>query len=196
MAKPIERLIHELVKFPGVGEKTAVRFAFHVLREQADFAKSLAQALIDVKERVRLCSTCCALTEDDPCPLCRDPKRDTRVICVVEDPSAMLAIEKTHAYRGRYHVLHGALSPLDNIGPDDIRIAELLRRLEQGNVDEVVLATDMNVEGEATALYLTRLIKPTGIKITRLSSGIPVGGDLEYIDATTLTRAFEDRRAL
>lgn len=196
MAKPIERLIHELVKFPGVGEKTASRFAFHVLREHSDFARGLAQALIDVKERVRLCSTCCALTEEDPCLTCRDSKRDTRVICVVEDPSAMLALEKTHMYHGRYHVLHGALSPLDGIGPDDIRIAELLRRLEQGNIDEVVLATDMNVEGEATALYLTRLIKPTGIKVTRLSSGIPVGGDLEYIDATTLTRAFEDRRAL
>ena len=134
MAKPIDRLVHELTKLPGVGEKTAVRFAFHVLRQESNFARDLAQALVDVKEKVHLCSVCFALTEESPCHICRDPKRDTNVICVVEDPSDLLAIERTSSYRGRYHVLHGVLSPLDGIGPDDVRIAELLRRLESGNI--------------------------------------------------------------
>lgn len=193
---PIDRLVHELAKLPGIGEKTATRLAFFILRQPGEYANALSRALIDVKEKVRLCSHCLNLTEHDPCTLCLDISRDDSSICVVEDPTDMMAIERVHAFRGRYHILHGALSPLANVGPDDIKIAELLKRLEQGTTKEVIIATNPNVEGEATALYLTKLIKPTGIKMTRLASGIPVGGDLEYIDASTLTRAFEDRREL
>lgn len=191
---PIDRLVHELAKLPGIGERTAQRLAFHILRQPGEYATALSGALLDVKEKVRLCSACMNLTEEDPCHLCRDARRTTSVICVVEDPSDVMAVERTHAFRGCYHVLHGALSPLDNIGPDDIKIAELVRRLGGGEVEEVIVATNANVEGEATALYLSRIIKPTGIRITRLASGIPVGGDLEYIDASTLSRALEERR--
>lgn len=193
---PIDRLIHELAKLPGIGERTATRLAFFILREPNEYARALAQAITDVKERVRLCSECMDLTERDPCATCSDPRRSSDAICVVEEPSDVLAVERTHAFTGRYHILHGALSPLDGVGPDDIKIAELLRRLERGGVREVIVATNANVEGEATALYLSRLIKPTGIKLTRLASGIPVGGNLEYIDASTLSRAFEERREL
>ena len=193
MVNSIQKLIHEFSKLPGIGEKTALRFAFHLLRQQPQYAEDLARAILEVKERVRLCSICCALTDVDPCPICHDPKRDEMLLCVVEDPSDMLAIEKTRVFRGRYHVLHGALSPLEGIGPDDLRIRELLARLERRTMSEVGIATNINLEGEATALYLTRLLRPTGIKLTRLASGVPVGGDLEYIDATTLTRAFEER---
>lgn len=193
---PIDRLIAELKRLPGVGERTATRLAFFILRESGDYAKSLARAITDVKERVHLCSECQNLTESDPCETCRDPRRDKDVICVVEEPSDQLALEKTHAYRGRYHILHGAVSPLDGIGPDDIKITKLIGRLKAGGVREVIIATNANVEGEATALYLTELIRPMGMKLTRLASGIPVGGNLEYIDASTLTRALEDRREL
>lgn len=193
---PIDRLVHELAKLPGIGERTATRLAFFILRQPGEYAQALTQAIVDVKERVRLCSECMNLTEADPCETCRDPRREGEVICVVEEPSDVLAVERTHAFRGRYHILHGSLSPLDGIGPDDLKIAELLRRLEGGNVREVIVATNANVEGEATALYLSRLIKPTGIKLTRLASGIPVGGNLEYVDASTLSRAFEERREL
>lgn len=189
-------MVHELAKLPGIGEKTATRLAFFILREPSQYSRNLSQALIDVKEKVRLCSSCLNITESDPCSICRDARRDDGAICVVEDPTDMMAIEKTHAYRGRYHILHGALSPLSGVGPEDIKIAELLSRLENKSVEEVIIATNPNVEGEATALYLTKLIKPTGLKLTRLASGIPVGGDLEYIDASTLTRAFEERREL
>jgi recombination protein RecR len=195
-ASPIDRLVHELAKLPGIGEKTATRLAFFVLRQPSQYARDLSRALVDVKEKVRLCSSCLNLTEHDPCDQCRDTRRDDSIICVVEDPTDMMAIEKTHAYRGRYHILHGALSPLSGVGPDDIKITELLTRLENQTVRELIIATNPNVEGEATALYLSKLIKPTGLKLTRLASGIPVGGDLEYIDASTLTRAFEDRREL
>ncbi len=193
---PIDRLVHELAKLPGIGERTATRLAFFILRQPGEYARSLSQAVADVKERVRLCSECMDLTEADPCATCRDPRREKDVICVVEEPSDVLAVERTHAFRGRYHILHGSLSPLDGIGPDDLKIAELLRRLEGGGVREVIVATNANVEGEATALYLSRLIKPTGIKLTRLASGIPVGGNLEYIDSSTLSRAFEERREI
>ncbi len=193
---PIDKLVHELSKLPGIGERTATRLAFFILRQPPEYAVSLSSALIDVKERVRLCSICMNITEADPCHTCDDRMRDENVICVVEDPSDMLAVERTHAFKGKYHILHGALSPIDGIGPDDIKIAELIRRLEDCDVTEVILATNPNVEGEATALYLSKLIKPTGIKLTRLASGIPVGGDLEYIDTSTLSRAFEERRAL
>jgi recombination protein RecR len=195
-ANPIDRLVHELSKLPGIGEKTATRLAFFVLRQPMGYARDLSRALVDVKEKVKLCSSCLNLTEHDPCDLCRDARRDEGTICVVEDPTDMMAIENTHAYRGRYHILHGALSPLAGVGPDDIKIAELLSRLESPNVNEVIIATNPNVEGEATALYLSKVIKPSGLKLTRLASGIPVGGDLEYVDASTLTRAFEERREL
>ena len=195
-SSPIDRLVHALAKLPGIGEKTATRLAFFVLREPSQYARDLACALIDVKEKVRLCTSCLNLTERDPCDQCRDTRRDDSIICVVEDPTDMMAIEKTHVYRGRYHILHGALSPLSGVGPDDLKITELLARLESQPVRELIIATNPNVEGEATALYLSKLIKPSGLKLTRLASGIPVGGDLEYIDASTLTRAFEDRREL
>lgn len=191
---PIDRLVHELAKLPGIGERTAARLAFFIMRQPHEFASSLSRAIAEVKEKVRLCSECMNLTETDPCVVCCDTRRNTSAICVVENPSDMMAVERTHSFRGRYHILHGALSPLDGIGPDDLKITELLRRLEHGDVNEVIVATNANVEGEATALYLSKLIKPTGIRITRLASGIPVGGDLEYIDASTLTRAFEERR--
>lgn len=193
---PIDRLVHELAKLPGVGERTATRLAFFVLREPGEYARSLSQAIIDVKERVRLCSECMNLTERDPCATCSDPRRDSECICVVEEPPDVIAVERTQVFRGRYHILHGSLSPLDGTGPDDIKIAELLRRLECGSVREVIIATNANVEGETTALYLSKLIKPTGIRLTRLASGIPVGGNLEYVDASTLSRAFEERRDL
>lgn len=193
---PVDRLVHELAKLPGVGERTATRLAFHILRQPREYALGLAQALTDVKKKVRLCSECMNLTESDPCATCGDPRRDPDVICVVEDPSDVMAVERSHAFRGRYHILHGAISPLDGVGPDDIKVAELIRRLEHGKVREVIIATNASVEGEATALYLTKLIKPTKVKLTRLASGIPVGGDLEYIDASTLSRAFEERREL
>jgi len=193
---PIDRLVHELAKLPGIGERTATRLAFFILRQPDEYARSLSGAVLDVKERVRLCSVCMDLTEADPCSTCSDPRREPDVICVVEEPSDVLAVERTRAFRGRYHILHGSLSPLDGIGPDDLKIAELLRRLEGGAVREVIVATNANVEGEATALYLSRLIKPTGIKLTRLASGMPVGGNLEYVDSSTLSRAFEERREL
>jgi recombination protein RecR len=193
---PINKLVHQLGKLPGIGEKTATRLAHFVLRQPNEYARDLANALVDVKEKVRLCSACLNLTEHDPCELCRDINRDENVICVVEDPTDMMAIEKSHAFRGRYHILHGALSPLSGVGPDDIKIAELISRLETSNTTEIIIATNPNVEGEATALYLSKILKPSGLKLTRLASGIPVGGDLEYIDASTLTRAFEERREL
>jgi len=193
---PIDRLVHELAKLPGVGERTAQRLAFFILRQPGEYAQALSTALVDVKEKVRLCSECMNLTQQDPCHLCSDSRRSHDVICVVEDPSDVMAVERTHTFRGRYHILHGALSPLDNVGPDDIKIAELVRRLEGGEVGEVIIATNANVEGEATALYLSKILKPTGIRITRLASGIPVGGDLEYIDASTLSRALEERREI
>ncbi len=191
---PIDRLIHELAKLPGIGERTATRLAFHLLRESGEAPLALAHALIDVKEKVRLCSECQNLTESDPCALCRDARRTPEIVCVVEDPSDVTAVERTQTFRGRYHILHGALSPLDGIGPERLKIAELMRRLQGGPVNEVIVATNASVEGEATALYLSRLIRPTGIRVTRLASGIPVGGDLEYIDASTLSRALEERR--
>lgn len=193
---PIDRLVHELAKLPGIGERTAQRLAFYILRQPGEYAQALSSALIDVKEKVKLCSACMNLTENDPCHLCSDARRSHGVICVVEDPSDVMAVERTHSFRGQYHILHGALSPLDGVGPDDIKIAELMRRLETEDVEEVIVATNANVEGEATALYLSRLIKPTGIRTTRLASGIPVGGALEYIDASTLSRALEERREI
>jgi recombination protein RecR len=195
-ADPIARLIQQLGKLPGIGEKTATRLAFHVLRAPESLARELAAALLDVKERIRLCATCMNVTEEDPCMLCRDARRDERLICVVAHPTDLLAVERTGGFRGRYHVLHGVLSPLDGIGPDDLRVRELLARLGAGRVDEVIVATSPNVEGEATALYLSRMVKPLGVKVTRIASGVPIGGELEYADGVTITRALESRREM
>ncbi|BDG02547.1 recombination mediator RecR [Anaeromyxobacter oryzae] len=196
VADPIARLVKELAKLPGIGEKTAQRLAFHILKAGPGYAGDLANAIAGVIRDVRLCSSCQTLTDQDPCGICRDPERDARTICVVEGVPDLLAIERTHEYRGRYHVLHGALSPLDGIGPSDLKIRELLVRLEQSPADEIVVATNPDVEGEATALYLTKLLKPLGLKVTRIAQGVPMGGDLEYADQVTLARALAGRREL
>jgi recombination protein RecR len=196
VADPIARLVKELAKLPGIGEKTAQRLAFHVLKAGPAYAGDLAAAIAGVVRDVRLCSSCQTLTDHDPCGICRDERRDPRMICVVEGVPDLVAIERTHEFRGRYHVLHGALSPLDGVGPGDLKIRELLLRLEHQPADEVVVATNPDVEGEATALYLTKLLKPLGIKVTRIAQGVPMGGDLEYADQVTLARALAGRREL
>jgi len=196
VADPIARLVKELAKLPGIGEKSAQRLAFHILKAGPAYAGDLAAAIAGVVRDVSLCSACQTLTDRDPCPICRDERRDPRTICVVEGVPDLLAIERTHEFRGRYHVLHGALSPLDGVGPGDLKIRELLVRLEQAPVEEVILATNPDVEGEATALYLTKLLKPTGMKVTRIAQGVPMGGDLEYADQVTLARALAGRREL
>lgn len=188
------RLLAELQKLPGVGEKTALRLAFHLLKSPENIA-ALADSLGDVLTRVRFCSICFGITEEDPCHICSSD-RDETSLCIVEEPQDLLAVERTRAFRGRYHVLQGALSPLSGVTPDRLRIAELMRRLEEGTVREVVIATNFSVEGEATALYLARQIKPLGIRVTRLAHGIPLGSDLEYVDAATVQRALEGRSEL
>jgi recombination protein RecR len=202
---PIQRLILRLARLPGIGEKTATRLAFHVLRAPEAQARELAQAILEVREKIRLCSVCCTLTEDDPCAVCSDARRDDAVICVVAQPTDLIAVERAGHFRGRYHVLHGVLSPLDGVGPDDLRIGELLRRLsapdapvgaQAAHAREVIIATSPNVEGEATAMYLAKLIKPFGVRVTRIASGVPIGGELEYVDQVTLTRALEGRREM
>lgn len=190
------RLVAELAKFPGIGQKTATRLAFFILRQPAAEAEALAAAIRELKERIGFCSVCFHMTESDPCPLCTDPARDDRLLCVVETPQDLLAIERSRSFRGRYHVLHGALSPLDGIGPEQLRIAELQQRVAQGAVQEVVVATNFSVEGEATALYLARLLRPSGVRVTRLAYGIPMGSDLEFVDEATVNRAVEGRREL
>jgi recombination protein RecR len=190
------RLIEQLTRLPGIGEKTAGRLAFHILRCDRNYAEALAAAVLAVKDETRLCSVCFALTEPDPCPLCTDPTRSSDAICVVEEPSDLLAVERAREFRGRYHVLHGALAPLDGVGPDELKIQPLLVRLRDGTVREVILATNPTAEGEATALYLARLIKPLGLRVTRIAHGIPVGGDLEYVDVMTVGRALEGRREM
>jgi recombination protein RecR len=192
----MSRLIEQLTKLPGIGEKTASRLAFHVLRSERDYAQALAEALLAVKDETRLCSVCFALTESDPCPLCADPRRSAEVICVVEEPADLLAVERAREFRGRYHVLHGTLAPLDGVGPDDLKIQPLLVRLRDAPVREVILATNPTAEGEATALYLAKLLKPLGLKVTRIAHGLPVGADLEYADVMTVGRALEGRREM
>ena len=196
MSDPLTLLVKQLARLPGIGEKTATRLAFHILRSPEEYATELSRAIVDIKQRLRHCSCCFHLTEQDPCALCTDPRRDDLMVCVVAQPQDLIAIDKTGAFRGRYHVLHGVLSPLDGVGPDDLQIAGLLKRLEDGTVQEVIIATSPNVEGDATALYLARLIKPLGIKVTRIASGVPIGGELEYADGVTLNRALESRRDL
>lgn len=192
-APPIVRLVREFQKLPGVGGKTATRFALHVLKAPAGDVEGLARALQDVREKIRPCSVCFQLTEADPCELCTSPRRDRRVVCVVEDQSALIAVEKARTYFGLYHVLGGHLSPLDGIGPEHLKIRELVERVRSQGVTEVVLATNPNVEGEATALYLKRALEALGPRITRIARGVPVGGDLEFADALTLGRAMEGR---
>jgi recombination protein RecR len=195
-AEPIERLINELTKLPGIGRKTAARLAFHILRTPKREAQELARGIMDVKENIQLCSLCFNLTDRNPCGICSDARRTDEVICVVEEPNDLMAIEGTGNFRGKYHVLHGTLSPLEGIGPEDIKAKELLKRLESGKVKEVIMATNPNVEGGATALYLMELIKPLGLKVTRIAYGIPMGGDIEYTDGETLAKALEGRREI
>lgn len=195
-AEPLARLIEELSKMPTVGPKTAQRLAFHILRMAPEDAARLSQAILDAKARIRYCSICFHITDVDPCAICSSPTRARSTICVVEDPRDVLAMERTREYKGLYHVLHGAISPLDGIGPDDLKIAELLRRVEGGAVEEIIVATNPRVEGEATAIYLAKILKPLGLKVTRIAHGLPVGGDLEYADEVTLAKALEGRREM
>lgn len=192
----VQDLIDELGRLPGVGPKSAQRIAFHLLQADPTDVRRLVAALTEVKDKVKFCRVCGNVTEAEECRICRDPRRDLSAICVVEEPKDVVAIEKTNEFRGRYHVLGGAISPIEGIGPDDLRIRELMVRLADGAVTELILATDPNLEGEATATYLARLIKPMGLRVTRLASGLPVGGDLEYADEVTLGRAFEGRRVV
>jgi recombination protein RecR len=197
---PIATLISHLAQLPGIGEKTASRLAFYVIRSPETYARDLAAALIDVKEHIGLCSVCCNLTATDPCSICSSPRRDTHAICVVEGTPDLLAIERTGEFRGHYHVLHGVLRPLEGIGPDEIRIKELVQRVarsgDDGNLSEVIVATNPSTDGETTALYIAKLLRPFDIKVTRIASGIPIGGDLEYIDRVTLGRALTGRQQI
>jgi recombination protein RecR len=192
----VQDLIDELGRLPGVGPKSAQRIAFYLLQADQVDVRRLAQVLIEIKDKVRFCRTCFNVAEADECRICLDPRRDPATLCVVEEPKDVLAVEKTREFRGHYHVLGGAISPIEGIGPDDLRVRELMSRLADGTVTELILATDPNLEGEATATYLARLVKPMEIRVTRLASGLPVGGDLEYADEVTLGRAFEGRRLL
>ena len=193
-AAPVQELIDELGRLPGVGPKSAQRIAFHLLKVTADDAGRLATAITTVKQRIRFCRRCFNVTEDEECGYCADPRRDPTLVCVVEDPRDIVAVERTGEYRGRYHVLGGAINPLEGVGPDQLRVKELLARIEPEGITEVILCTNPNIEGEATAMYLARLLKPLGVRVTRIASGLPVGGDLEYADELTLGRALEGRR--
>lgn len=192
----VQDLIDELGRLPGIGPKSAQRIAFHLLAEDPEDVKRLAEVLLDVKARVKFCSICGNVAQEENCRVCRDPRRSLDTICVVEEPKDVVAVERTREFRGRYHVLGGAINPIAGVGPDDLRIAQLMTRLADGTVTEVILAMDPNVEGEATATYLARMLVPLGLKVTRLASGLPVGGDLEYADEVTLGRAFEGRRQI
>ena len=204
-ASPIARLVQQLGKLPGIGEKTAARLAFHILRASPEDATALAAAIAEVRQKIRFCSLCCDLTETDPCGVCRDARRDAGLVCIVAQPQDVLAIERAGGYHGRYHVLHGVLSPLDGIGPDDLRVTELIRRCGPGGpasaageegVREAILATSTSVEGEATAVYLAKLLRPLGVRTSRIATGVPIGGELEYADQLTLARAIDGRREM
>ena len=195
MIDPIARAVEAFANLPGIGPKTAQRLAFHLLRQPTETARGLAEAIVHMKEAVRFCSACGNVTEADPCGICRSEQRDHQLICVVEDPLAILTIERTRAFKGVYHVLHGALDPLHGVTVEDLKIEELVRRVQSGGVEEVILATNPDVEGDATAGYLERRLAPLGVRVTRLARGLPVGGDLEYADEVTLARALEGRRA-
>lgn len=194
--QPLANLIEELMKLPGVGPKSAQRLAFHLLHASDKDAVGLARAIVTAREKTKQCSVCANLTEEDPCPICRDETRDPTLLCVVEQARDVVAMEKTREFKGRYHVLNGAISPMDGVGPDQLTFGLLLARLQDGAIKEVVVATNPNVEGEATALYLSRLLKPMGLIVTRIAHGLPVGGDLEYVDEVTLAKAYEGRREI
>ena len=194
--EPVARLIDALQRLPGIGPKTAQRLTFYMLKRPHDEVRELGQALLAVKEKITYCRTCFNVTDEDTCRICDDPRRDRHVICVVEEPNDLLAMERTGEYKGRYHVLLGALSPLDGIGPEDLKIRELLARLDDQSATEIILATNPNVEGEATALYLAKLLRPLAVRVTRIARGLPVGGDLEYADQVTLSKALEGRREI
>jgi recombination protein RecR len=196
LPRPLARLVQELVKLPGIGEKTATRLAFHLTRTDRTTVEGLASALLALRDEIRTCSICCALTAADPCEYCSDPQRRADSICVVEEAADLAAIERSGGFKGRYHVLQGSLSPLDGVGPEDLRVNELLRRLGDGSVSEVILATNPTAEGEATALYIAKLIKPLGLRVTRIAHGLPMGGDVEYADLATLGKALEGRREM
>ncbi len=195
-AAPLARLIDELKRLPGIGQKSAQRIAFHLERAPREDVQRLAEALLDAKDKIRLCGVCNNLTESDPCEYCSDPKRDPEVLCVVETPYNVISVEKAHEFRGRYHVLHGALSPLQGIGPEQLKLKNLIDRLKDGTVRELIVATSPTVEGEATAVYLAKLVKPLGVKVSRIAMGIPVGSDLEFADEVTMLRALEGRREM
>lgn len=195
-AEPMSRLIDELKKLPGIGSKTAQRLAFHILRSSDEDAEALAVAVRDVKANLRLCSVCNNITDVDPCVYCSSPTRNQRMVCVVEEPTNIAAVEKTKHFNGAYHVLHGSISPLHGIGPEQLRTSNLLRRVEAGEVDEVIIATNPTVEGEATAVYLSEQLRRPGVKVTRIATGIPVGSDIEYVDEITMLKAMEGRREL
>lgn len=195
-AEPLARLIQEVKRLPGIGQKSAQRIAFHILRTNRDDVERLAQALLDVKDKLGLCAQCNNISDSELCPYCRDEHREHSVICVVEEPHNILPIETTRQYNGGYHVLHGSISPLRGIGPEQLRIKTLLQRVQDGNVQEIILATNPTVEGEATAAYLSRLLKPLGLRVTRIAMGIPVGSDLEFADEVTMTKSLENRREL
>jgi recombination protein RecR len=194
-AGPIARLVQQLARLPGIGEKTAARLAFHILRAPPEDAAALAAAIADVRVKIRFCGICCDLTDRDPCAICADARRESTVLCVVAQPQDVVAVERAGGFRGRYHVLHGLLSPLDGIGPDDIRITELVKRCASG-IEEVILATSPSVEGEATAVYIAKLVRPLGLRATRIATGVPMGGELEYADQVTLARAIDGRREI
>jgi len=195
-AAPIEKLIDEFRKLPGIGSKTAQRLAYSVLRKSKEEAERLSRAIMEVKETIRYCSRCNNFSDRDPCGFCSNPNRSQETICVVEEPNDILSIEKTREYHGQYHVLHGALSPINGVGPEDLKLKNLLERLREGNVHEIILATNPNVEGEATAIYIAKLLKPIGVKVSRIALGVPVGSDLEYADEVTMSKALEHRHEL
>lgn len=193
---PISRLIEEFSKLPGVGRKTAQRLAFHVINMNTNDVEALSKAIIEAKREIKYCSNCYNITDKDPCSICSNKSRDENIICVVEDPRDVAAMERTKEFKGQYHVLHGVISPMDGVGPDMIKVRELIQRLSNQEVDEIILATNPTIEGEATAMYIARLIKPMGIKVTRIAHGLPVGGDIEYADEVTISKALEGRREI
>ena len=195
-AAPLEKLVEQFESLPGIGHKTAQRLAFFVISQPEEKAQAFASAILDAKKSIHTCKTCCNLTEDELCPICSDAKRDTTTVCVVSDPKDLIAIERTHEYNGLYHVLHGVISPLSNVGPDQLRINELLQRVKNGGISEIIMATNPDPEGDTTAMFLSRLLEPFEVKVTRLAYGIPVGGHLEFADDATLMRALEGRREL
>jgi len=192
----VTQLIDAFSRLPGIGPKTASRLTYYLLRAPDDLSQSLATALTDLKTKTRYCSVCYNITEEDPCPICSDPERDTSEVVLVEDPLDVLAVERVGTYKGRYHVLHGAISPVEGIGPEDLKIRELVERVKKGGIDEVIIATNPGLEGDATAMYVQRQLVPTGVRVTRLARGLPTGGDLEYVDSMTLLRAFQGRQEM